>query len=120
MTAIAILPDTPGSLTSGFRAVSGKKQAVGRTAGEALDALTSQLDETEVGTLIVVQNLRPDSFFNAQQQQRLQELMAKWREQRDGNGSLSSAEQAELEALVDAEVRAAGSRTAALAHGLKP
>src|SRR5947208_334766 len=115
MTAISILPDNPGSSAASFRAVSGRKQAVGRTAGEALDALTSQLDEAEAGTLIVVQNLRPDSFFNAQEQQRLQELMAKWRDQRDETGSFSPAEQAELEALVDAEVRAAAARTAALA-----
>jgi hypothetical protein len=60
-----------------------------------------------------VQNLRPDSFFDSQQQQRLQELMSKWRVQRDANASLSAVEQTVLEALVDAEVRAAAARTAA-------
>jgi hypothetical protein len=120
MTTIAILPDNPGSSTTHFRAVAGKKQAGGKTAGEALDALTSQLDEEETGTLLIVQNLRPDRFFNEIEQKRLQELMARWRQARDSGQTMPSAEQAELEALVEKEIQAAGARAAALVHGLKP
>jgi hypothetical protein len=118
MTTIAILPDNPDGSTSGYRAVAGKKQALGSTAGAALDALTSQLDEAETGTLVIVQNLRPDAFFTAEQQQRLQNLMARWRSARDARNALPSEEQAELEALVEAEWRAATARAAALVHEL--
>jgi hypothetical protein len=45
MTAIAILPENPGVEGTRYRAFAGQKHSVGRTAGEALDALTSQLDE---------------------------------------------------------------------------
>ena len=61
-----------------------------------------------------MQNQRPDQFFGAEQQARLDELMARWRAARDAGGALSLAEQAELDNLVNAEVRAAGERTAAV------
>jgi hypothetical protein len=118
MTTIAILPENPGSPTSGYRAVAGKVQSVGQTAGQALDALTSQLGEADTGTLIVVQHLRPDRFFSAAQQQRLEELMARWRAARDAGTSLPPGEQAELDGLVEAEVRAASERARALIQGL--
>jgi hypothetical protein len=93
---------------------------VGRTAGEALDALTPQLDESQAGTLVVVQQLRPDRFFTLQQQQRLEQLMSHWRQARDAGQSLPSPEQAELDALVEAELRAAAERAAAMVRGLSP
>jgi hypothetical protein len=77
--------------------VAGKIQSTGRTAGEALDALTAQLGEEEAGTLFIVQLQRPDRFFAAQQQQRLEELMARRRTTRDSSGTLPPEEQAELE-----------------------
>ena len=49
----------------------------------------------------------------AQQQQRLSELMARWRAARDAGSALPPAQQAELDALVAAEVRASGQRAAA-------
>ena len=55
-------------------------------------------------------NVCQDRFFTAVQQQRLQELMAKWRAARDSDQSLPADEQTELEQLVDAEVKAAGLR----------
>src|SRR5713226_4977408 len=100
MTTIAIMPENPEAGETSYRAISGKRQSVGRTPGEALDALTAQLGAEETGTLLVVQNLRSDRFFTAQQQQRLEELMARWRSARDTQTALSSAEQAELEGLV--------------------
>jgi hypothetical protein len=117
MTTIAILPESPGSPTTVYRAVAGNKQSVGQSAGQALDALTAQLSEAEGGTLLVVQHQRPDRFFTAAQQQRLEELMTRWRTARDSGTSLPAAEQAELEALVEAELTAATERTRALIHG---
>jgi hypothetical protein len=120
MTTVTIFPENVGPAPPGFRAVAGAVQAVGKTAGEALDALTAQLDEAEVGTLVVVQHRRPDRFFTAAQQQRLQELMGRWRAARDSGAALPPEEQAELNALVEAELRAAADRAAALAQGLAP
>jgi hypothetical protein len=120
MTTIAILPENPGSPTTSYRAVAGDKQSVGSSAGQALDALAAQLSEAESGTLIVVQNLRPDRFFTAAQRQRLEELMTRWRTARDSNTPFPAAEQAELEALVAVELAAAVERTKALTQGLAP
>jgi hypothetical protein len=120
MTTIAILPDNPGGSPPSFRAIAGHFQSVGRTAGEALDALTAQLDETDNGTLVVVQQLRPDRFFSANQQQRLGELMSRWRVARDNRATLPAEEQAELNALVKAETHATAARAAALLRGLAP
>ncbi|WP_375479000.1 hypothetical protein [uncultured Nostoc sp.] len=38
------------------------KHSVGKTAGQALDALTAQLYETEFAALLVIQSFRPDTF----------------------------------------------------------
>jgi hypothetical protein len=110
MTTITIMPEEKN-----FRAVAGKKESIGRTAGEALDALTEQLDEEESGTLVIIQNRRSDKFFNASQQKRLTSLMEK-REAR----ALSAAEETELENLVEAELNGARQRAEELLHGLKP
>jgi hypothetical protein len=118
MTTIAIVPDRPGVSGTGYRAMAGKVQSVGRTAGEALDALTSQLGEAETGTLVVVQQLRPDRFFIAKRQQRLEELMKRWRNARDSGAALPQEEQAELDALTEAEWRAATEHAASLPSGL--
>ena len=72
----------------------------------------------EAGTLVIVQNHGPDRFFTAGQQQRLGELMARWRAARDAGGALPAAEAAELEALVEAEARASGERASAMLAGL--
>jgi hypothetical protein len=107
-----------GPAEPAFRALTAHNQAVGRTPGEALDALATQLRDEEADTLIIVRNLAPDRFFTADQ--RLEQLMAAWRAARDGGNPLSTEEQAELERLIDAEVRAATERTAALLRELAP
>jgi K+-transporting ATPase c subunit len=113
MTTIAILQEAAAGGSILYRAVARRKESVGRTVGEALDALTSQLSEEEAGTLVIVQNFRPDHYFTARQQQRLSELMARWRQARDGGSCLSAPEQAELESLIEAELEAARKRTEA-------
>ena len=102
-----------------YRAVGGAHQALAKTVGAALDALTAQLPSEETGTIVIVQNHKPDQFFTAQQQQRLSQLMDHWRRARDAGASLPAAEQAELNQLVDAEVEASGKRAAAMLAGLE-
>lgn len=110
MTTITILPESIGKDEITYRAIAGVMQSEGRTAGEALDALAKQLSEDASGTLVIVQNLRPDVFFTAKQQQRLSYLMARWREARDNNNALPPDEQSELQRLVEAELQAVAKR----------
>ena len=110
MTTITILPEAVENDEITYRAIAGAIQSEGKTAGQALDALTKQLSEDESGTLVIVQNLRPDVFFTAEQQQRLRELMARWREVRDNNNTLSPDEQSELQRLMEAELQATAKR----------
>jgi hypothetical protein len=120
MTTITIFPENPQAQPPRFRAVAGEKQSIGATAGEALDALTAQLGDPQATTLVVVQPMQPDALFTAEQQHRLAELIARWRAARDAGSSLPAEEQAELDALVEAELRAATQRSAALARQLLP
>jgi hypothetical protein len=119
MTKIAIMPisSDQGSIT--YCAISNGKHSQGATAGEALDALTAQLTADETGTMVIVQNQRPDRFFNETQQRRLAELMARWRACRDEGKALPANEEAELDALINAELRGAAARAEALVDELK-
>jgi hypothetical protein len=98
-----------------YRAVAGDKQSTGRTAGEALDALTSQLEGGDEAALVILRIRRADEFFGAAQQERLGELM-RLREV----GSLSTEEARELETLVEMELDGARRRAGALLQELKP
>lgn len=118
MTVITILPESTNDQPASFRAVSDGKQAVGSTAGQALDAITAELDTGEM-TFVIVQRMCPDVFFTEAQQQRLTELMAKWRAARDAGTHLPPAEQAELDDLIKAEVRAAGERAASFLRQMR-
>lgn len=60
MTTVAILPISDPSGERSYRAIAGSQQSIGKTAGQALDALTSQLGETEFSALLVIQSYRPD------------------------------------------------------------
>ncbi|MGI9303642.1 MAG: hypothetical protein ACR2RB_13220 [Gammaproteobacteria bacterium] len=118
MTKVAILPVPTDSGDISYNAVAGDKWTKGKTAGEALDALTAQLTE-EDSTLVIVQSRRPDRFFSAAQHKRLSELMDRWRVARDKGDSLSKEDQAELQALVEEELEASSNRAAALVDELK-
>ena len=102
MTTITILPEKEDS----YRALAGDKESTGRTAGEALDALTSQLSDDEGGTLVILQDDKADEFFDAAQQARLTELMQLRQAQ-----TLSPEEERELESLVETELDGARRRT---------
>lgn len=119
MTNVAIMPIPTEQGDLSYRAIAGEKHAQGKTAGQALDALTLQLSEDEASTLVIVQSLRPDRFFTDIQQHRLTALMARWRTQRDKGSALPPAEQAELEALIAAELKASAARAATLADALE-
>ncbi len=66
---------------------------------------------TKEESLMFVQSMQPDRFFSATQQQQLTRLMVKWRKRCDQDESLPTNFQAELEALVEAELLAAAART---------
>ena len=114
MTRVAIYPVPSEKGGQLYQGVSGDKHSEGSTIGEAIDALTAQLPEQD-GLVVLVQSLRPDRFFDAQQQQRLTHLMAQWRTARDSGGSLPLEEQQELDALIEAELKASGERAASVA-----
>jgi hypothetical protein len=118
MTMVSILPMKTETGGVCYSAVSGDKRSQGSTAGEALDAITAQLPTGASGTLVIVQSRTPDRFFDAAQQQRLAELIERWRDARDRGTGLSAEEQAELDALVQAELKASGSRAASIAEEL--
>src|SRR5437867_11416549 len=99
MTKVAILPEPAQSGQVTYRAIAGRRQSVGKTAGEALDALTSSLPEKEGGTLVSVQHQRPDEFFTAEQQGRLNELLGRLRAARDGGTVRPPAQHGQLDAL---------------------
>jgi hypothetical protein len=87
---------------------------MGRTAGEALNALAAQLPQEDAETLVIIRNMTPDRFFSAVQRRRLEEYIALRREAIAANSLLTAQQEAELEQLIDAEVRAAPDRATAL------
>jgi hypothetical protein len=114
MTTVAILPISSDGGEKAYRAIAGDKYSVGKTAGQALDALTDQLDEIEFSALLILQSFCPDQFFSVQQQEQLSELMDLWRLARDQGRELEPEQQAELNRLVEMELKAATARSAAL------
>ena len=119
MTKVAtILPIPTEGGDISYDAVSDGRKSSGKTAGEALDALTAQLPDEEDSLLIILQKRRPDRFFSAEQQKRLQQLMERWRAARDKGDSLPDEEQSELEQLVEMEVAATRARAAAIIDDL--
>ena len=119
MNTVSILPISDPSGENNYRAISGSLNSVGKTPGQALDALTSQLDEAEFRALLFLNSFNPDRFFDAKQQQRLGDLMNLWRSARDRGDALLLEQQTELDLLVDAELKAATPRTEALVMQIK-
>ena len=58
----------------------------------------------------------PDQFFTAEQVERLGELKSRWHATREVGKQLPPSEQAEFEALVEAELVGAGQRAEAIAE----
>ena len=118
MTRVAVYREPADTGSMPFRAVAGRTQSMGRTAGEALDALAAQLSRDETDTLVIVRTMGPDRFFGGEERSRLEELMARRGESPDQSAALTAEEQAELEGLIDAELRAATERAVSLGREL--
>ena len=82
------------------------------------ESISCRSPKEQAETFVIVRNMRPDRFFSADQRSRLERLMSLRREAVTGNSHLPAHEAAELEQLVDAEVRAATERATALFHDL--
>jgi len=113
VTTVAILAESEHGETK-YRAIAGMQQSVGNTPGQALDAIAATLPQGDAGTLVVVQQFRPDSFFSEAERHRLEFLMSRWRIVRDRGSTFLESEHRELESLIDAEIRAATARAAAV------
>ena len=117
MTTIQIIREWQGE-QSVYRAISDGWHAAGNTAGAALDALEALLPDESHAAAIVIQRFTPDTFFSEVEQSRLQELMKQLHVSRAQGHELSAAATAELEGLIDAELRATALRAKALYDGL--
>lgn len=114
MNTVAILPITEPNGVISYRATTGNTQSVGKTAGQALDALVAQLNEPDFRALLLIQSFRPDALFTEAHQTRLSELMRLWRDARDQGQALLPEQQEELDHLVALELEAATLRTTEL------
>jgi hypothetical protein len=45
-----------------YRALAGNKHSEGKTAGQALDALTAQLGEIEFSAIVIIQGIQTDTL----------------------------------------------------------
>lgn len=97
-----------------WRAATDGLEAIGKTAGEALDGIRKQLGTEQNDLFLVCQQWQTDKFFTAEHQQRLSDLMEHWRVARDSRKTLSDADQTELEKLVDAQLEGSAKRAAAI------
>jgi hypothetical protein len=113
MTSITIRTETNEIDGPQFRAVAGNHQSVGRTMGEALDALTADWGDTIQEAAVFIQRFQPDPYFTAAQHSRMQELLAR-------RAGLTAEERTELETLIDAELDATVARTAGRLHARQP
>jgi hypothetical protein len=118
MATVSILPVESASGKPMYQAVSGQRLASGSSVGAALDAFSQQFPDLVEEGMIVVQRFRPDKYFTAGQQQRLQDLMARWRKARDSGQKFPDADQSELESLVNEELVASSQRAEDAARGL--
>ena len=92
-SVITILP--PRHPEGSYEVARGTLRAEGRTAGEALDALTAPLTSEPATHVIIVQAQRPNPFFGAAEQAHLEVLMQHFHEAQAGRDSLSDAERAD-------------------------
>jgi hypothetical protein len=116
--SIATIPTTGGDRV--YRAAIGDRQSTGKTAGEALDALTVQMGGQEINGVFLLQSYEPDQFFTASQQERLTELMSIWRLARDSDIMLPAEQQLELDDLIEAELYATAERAKAVISKIHP
>jgi hypothetical protein len=114
MTSISILPITDATGNQHYQAIAGDRHSTGQTPGAALDAIVAQTGQLGAEFFLLTPNFQPDRFFTAEQQQRLATLMAEWHNARDQAQHFPDDLQQELDALVEAELRASTDRLTAL------
>ena len=112
MIAISIHEDVSDLETPLFLCIAGSRRSTGRTAGEALDALIAQEGESIVSSSLFIQRFAPDAFFSKEQYERMKSLLAR-------RNLLTTEENSELDALIDAELDATVERTNGLALQIK-
>ena len=117
MKTVVVTPDYQNGKY--FRAVYNGKESLGKTIGEAVDSLTSQIENGSDETLYIVQRFSPDEFFTANQQKRLSELMNKLHAAQEGAQEFLPEEKAELEKLIEVELEGSARRTEKLAEFFK-
>ena len=79
MTTISIIPENTSVGEILWRAIAGDKESVGKSAGEALDALISQFSEDEGSAMIVIRRWQPDRSS----QELIDEVNETWEEFKD-------------------------------------
>lgn len=104
MTTIQILQEAQPQGGWRYRAIYERHHAAGATPGAALDALEDTLP-ADSGTVVILQKFKADRYFGEQQQTRLAELMARLQASRAQGRELSPPAMAELEALIEQELR---------------
>ena len=104
MTAVTIHQKANEASSPRFLAIAGRHQSAGDTPGEALDSLLMQEGNTIDSSLIFIQRCAPDLYFTRAQHDRMKELLNR-------RHSLTSHENEELDALINAELDATVSRT---------
>ncbi len=110
---IAVYRGLSDSDQPNYRAVAGDISSEGDTIGQAIDALTNRLGQIDF-KYIFVESTAPDRFFNAQQQERLSELMTRHRNAKFNGEQFPVNEFRELEGLLNDQIRGTGERLKAL------
>jgi hypothetical protein len=114
MQTITIFQESGKRKKRSYRAVRGEQQAEGKTPGQALDSLEKLSSSQGENSLVILQRFQVDAFFTQTQQERLKKLMTQLQETLKMDTTLSPAERAELERLIDAELAGAIARGASL------
>ena len=104
MTSVTIRPNVGNSSEHLYRAMAGGQQALGRTMGEALDAVSENWQGAVPEVAVFIQRFGGDEYFTDAQYERMRELL-------DRRPTLNDDEQSELTGLVEAELEATISRT---------
>lgn len=113
MPAITIFPEDPTAATSRYLATCDGHESVAATIGQALDGLTAQIGVPTEMTVVVIQPMKPDRFFTAEQIARLRTLQDERRAAHDSGTPFPEAKHGELTALIDAELVGSMERTKA-------
>ena len=120
MTTVTIAAEPAAAQDIIFRAFAFGREATGATPGQALDALTADLDLTANGSTVFILDARAVEFFTAEQQRRLLELKVRHRAALDSGMPMPPGQLAELRELAESTTEASGRRVEAILHRARP